>query len=125
VARTATGRLWRHGAQAGEVQIPGAGLVEVVLEEGEEVAGVEAEAVEAVEEAEEAEQEEAEALFVETSSEEVAGLVQNAPSPTIYRSRMSAVPHSNPAKGWQSRLRNNLQEMIIIHGRGSLRLRRE
>lgn len=101
----------------------------MVLEEGEEINGVEAEAVEAVEEAEEteeaeeAEQEEEEALFVETSSEEAAGLVHNAPSPTIYRSRMSAVPHSN-AKGWQTRLSNNLRERIIIHGRGLSRLRR-
>jgi hypothetical protein len=62
-------------------------LIEVVLEEEEEIIGVEVE------------QEEAEALFVETSSEAGAGLVQNAPSPTIYRSRMSADPHSNHARG--------------------------
>ena len=95
--------------------------MEVLLGEDEEINGVEAEAAEAVEEAV---QEEAEALFVETSSEEAAGLVQNAPSPTIYPSRMNPDPHSNPVKGWQTRLSNNLREWTVIHGKGSSRLRR-
>jgi hypothetical protein len=59
-------------------------LIEVVLEEGEEIDGVEAAAVEEPEEPAEPEQEEEKALFVETFSKEAAGLVQNAPSPTIF-----------------------------------------
>jgi hypothetical protein len=62
-------------------------LIEVVLGEEEEVEGVE-----------EAEEEEADALFVETFSEDTAGLVQNALFPTIYRTRMSTNLQSNPAK---------------------------
>jgi hypothetical protein len=62
-------------------------LIEVFLGEEEEVEGVE-----------EAEEEEADALFVETSSEDTAGLVQNALFPTIYRTRMSTNSQSNPAK---------------------------
>lgn len=75
----------------------------MVLEEVKDIIGVEADAIEAVEEAE---QEEEVVLFDGTSSKEAADLVQNAPSPTIYRSRTRAVPHRN--KGWQIRLRNNL-----------------
>jgi hypothetical protein len=65
-------------------------LIELVLGEEEEVEGVEAE--------EKAEEEEVDALFVETSSEDTAGLVQNALFPTIYQTRMSMNLQSNPVK---------------------------
>ena len=90
-------RSWHRQARDGKVRIPEAGLMEVVFGEEEEVDGVEAEA--AVEVVEEAEQEEADVLFVETSNkEDAAGLVQNAPFPTIYRTRISTNLQSNPAK---------------------------
>ncbi len=57
----------------------------------------EEEEVEGVEEAEEeVEEEEADALFVETSSEDTAGLVQNALFPMIYQTQMSTNLQSNP-----------------------------
>jgi hypothetical protein len=94
--------------------------MEVVLGEEVEVDGMDVEAeVEA-----ETEQEEADVLSVETSSkEDAAGLVQDVPFPTIYRTRTRTNLHRNPAKGWQTPLSNNTRERTIIHGRGSSRLR--
>jgi hypothetical protein len=72
-------------------------LIEAVLEE--EVDGVGAAVGEAAEAAEEAEQEEPDALFVETSSKDTAVLVQHAPFPTIYRTRMNTKLQANPLVG--------------------------
>ena len=101
--------------------------MEVVLGGGREVDGVKAEVREAgepVEPVEEAEQEEPDALFVETSSKDTADLVKNAPFPTVYRTRMGRKLQSNLAKDLQTPLNNSSRGRTIIHGRGSLRLRR-
>jgi hypothetical protein len=68
-------------------------LIEAVLEE--EVDGVGAAVGEAAEAAEEAEQEEPDTLFIETSSKDTAVLVQHAPFPTIYRTRINTKLQTN------------------------------
>jgi hypothetical protein len=83
--------------------------MEVILGKEKEVGGVEADVAEAggAGAGEVAEEGEQNVLFVETSSKGTAGLVQNVPFPTIYRTRMSTNLQRNLAKDWQTPLSNN------------------